>query len=212
MKSSDQEDGPVVDLAFAVSGRSLPVDHGYALYAAISRAVPQLHGAPWLGIHPVDGTLMPPAVILNRRSRLRLRIPLERINSGLSLAGSELDVDGNTLVVGVPSVHALEPVRSVAARLVVVKLTSFPLSGTARVDEAGARNAVAAELRRQMTAISAEGHLTVGKLREIRVAGRRVLGFSVRVGGLEPEESLRLQSAGLGGKRRMGCGVFVPAR
>lgn len=212
MKSSDQEDGPFVDLAFAVSGRSLPVDHGYALYAAVSRAVPQLHGAPWLGIHPIDGTSMPPTVLLNRRSRLRLRLPFERINSGLRLAGSELDVDGNALVVGVPSVHALEPVRSVAARLVVVKLTSFPLSGTARIDEVGARNAVDAELRRQMAAISAEGRLTVGKLREIRVAGRRVLGFSVRIDDLEPEASLRLQVVGLGGKRRMGCGVLVPAR
>ncbi len=212
MNSSDQAEGPFVDLTFAVSGRSVPIDHGYALYAAVSRAVPTLHGAPWLGIHAIDGTSMPPMVLLNRRSKLRLRLPLERINAGLRLAGSELDVAGNALVVGVPSVHALAPVPDLAARLVVVKLTAFPLSGTARVDEGSARNAVEAELRRQMTALHAEGLLTVGKLREIRVAGRRVLGFSVRVGGLEPEASLRLQSDGLGGKRRMGCGVFVPAR
>ncbi len=212
IQSSDQAEGRFVDLAFVVTGRSIPIDHGYALYGAVSRAVPQFHGASWLGIHPVDGTLMPPTVLLNRRSRLRLRLPLERVNAGLRLAGAQLDVDGNPLVVGVPSSHALEPAPNLAARLVVVKLTTFPLSGTAKVDEASARNAVDAELRRQMTALHAEGLLTVGKLREIRVAGRRVLGFSVRIGGLEPEASLRLQSAGLGGKRRMGCGIFVPAR
>ncbi|MBP7676307.1 MAG: type I-MYXAN CRISPR-associated protein Cas6/Cmx6 [Thermoanaerobaculia bacterium] len=211
-KTADQADGPFVDLTFAISGRSVPIDHGYALYAAVSRAVPQLHGASWLGLHPIDGASMPPALLLNRRSRLRLRLPLERINAGLQLAGKDLDIDGNPLVVGVPAVRALEPARNLAARLVVVKLTSFPLSGSARVDEEAARKAVDAELRRQMAQLPVEGQLHVRKLREVRVAGRRVLGFAVRVEGLDPEDSVRLQSAGLGGKRRMGCGIFIPTR
>jgi CRISPR/Cas system CSM-associated protein Csm4 (group 5 of RAMP superfamily) len=44
------------------------------------------------------------------------------------------------------------------------------------------------------------------------VAGRRILGYSVRVAELTLDESLILQERGLGGKRRMGCGVFRGTR
>jgi CRISPR-associated protein Cas6 len=43
----------------------------------------------------------------------------------------------------------------------------------------------------------------------MRVNGNDVVGYSVRFNDLRPEESLKLQIHGLGGKRRMGCGVFV---
>jgi CRISPR-associated endonuclease/helicase Cas3 len=36
---------PYVDLAFRLTGRKVPVDHGYALYSAMSRLLPELHGA-----------------------------------------------------------------------------------------------------------------------------------------------------------------------
>lgn len=46
---------PHVDLAFRVMGTTLPVDHGYALYAAINRLLPVLHAAREIGIHPIRG-------------------------------------------------------------------------------------------------------------------------------------------------------------
>jgi len=39
-----------------------------------------------------------------------------------------------------------------------------------------------------------------------------VVGYAVVVRGLDPEGSLRLQERGLGGRRRFGCGLMVPAR
>ncbi len=33
----------MVDLCFPVLGQTLPSDHGYALYAALSRVLPALH-------------------------------------------------------------------------------------------------------------------------------------------------------------------------
>jgi CRISPR-associated protein Cas6 len=47
---------PVVDLAFRLTGRKVPVDHGYALYSAISRLVPEIHEAKNIGVHPIRGT------------------------------------------------------------------------------------------------------------------------------------------------------------
>jgi hypothetical protein len=46
---------PVVDVGFPVRGTSIARDHGCAVYGALSRAVPALHGAPWLGVHPLAG-------------------------------------------------------------------------------------------------------------------------------------------------------------
>lgn len=34
---------PVVDLAFRLTGSKFPVDHGYALYSAISRLLREIH-------------------------------------------------------------------------------------------------------------------------------------------------------------------------
>jgi CRISPR-associated protein Cas6 len=44
----------------------------------------------------------------------------------------------------------------------------------------------------------------------LRIQGRRIVGYALRVVGLTDEDSVRLQEEGLGGRRRMGCGVLVP--
>jgi CRISPR-associated protein Cas6 len=47
---------PFVDLAFRLTGTKVPVDHGYALYSAISRLLPEIHRAKNIGVHPTRGT------------------------------------------------------------------------------------------------------------------------------------------------------------
>ena len=44
----------------------------------------------------------------------------------------------------------------------------------------------------------------------LRIKGKRIVGYALQVAGLNAEESVRLQELGLGGRRRMGCGFFVP--
>ena len=48
--------------------------------------------------------------------------------------------------------------------------------------------------------------------RQLRVGGQCIIGWAVRLGGLSLRDSLVVQTRGLGGKRGMGCGVFVPLR
>ena len=65
--------------------------------------------------------------------------------------------------------------------------------------------------RRQLAELHsrcAEGNVTVGARKVITVGGQKVVGFSVRVSGLSDEASLALQERGIGGRRKMGCGVF----
>lgn len=200
-----------VDLVWATQGRRIPLDHGYVLYSALSRALPLLHEAPWLSVHPIRGMHAGGGFLqLAKQTRLTLRLPPERIAAVLPLAGRTLDLGGNSLVVGVPSIHSLTPAAVVSSRLVVVRLTKAPKGAEGKLQMDAFREAFEKEARRQLADLSISGPIEVGKQRQIHVGAQRIVGFGVTVHGLTPEQSLRLQCRGIGGKHRMGCGIFLP--
>jgi CRISPR-associated endonuclease/helicase Cas3 len=207
-----------VDLSFPLVGERVLRDHGYALYGALSRAVQSLHGAPWLGVHPLSGAPVDQANLqLGRRSQLRLRLPAGRIGEVLPLAGTKLDVAGSSLRLGAPSVHPLVPAASLDARLVAIKLTQAPRRlntelGREALDVAGFAERYAKDIRQQLDAIGIGSPFELRGRRSLTVGGRRVVGYSVRVIGLSADASIALQERGIGGKRRMGCGLFRPTR
>lgn len=191
---------PHIDLVFRVTGSTIPVDHGYALYAALSRIAPELHAAQEIGVHPIRGVYGGDGNLhLTDFSRLILRLPDEQIRTYLRLAGKQLEVDSNILRVGVPEVRALLAVASLRARLVTIK--GF-------MEEAAFVEAA----KRQLASFGVTGELHRGERRTFRVKDKQVVGFEVGITGLTAEESLTLQEHGLGGRRRMGCGMFVPTK
>jgi CRISPR-associated endonuclease/helicase Cas3 len=188
-----------LDLAFRLTGSRLPVDHGYALYAAICRVLPEIHAARDIGIHPVRGRYVGDAALqLSRPSRLVFRLPAGRIGAVLGLVGQVLDVDGYRLGVGVPEVRPLHPAPTLRARLVTIKGFMEP-------------DPFLQAVRRQLAALNIDAPLRVGRRRTVRVNDRLVVGFELAVGALGAQASLALQGVGVGGRRRMGCGVFVAA-
>jgi CRISPR-associated protein Cas6 len=46
--------------------------------------------------------------------------------------------------------------------------------------------------------------------RTIRIHDKEIVGFALRVDNLQNNESLQLQEKGIGGRRRFGCGLFLP--
>jgi hypothetical protein len=61
----------MVDLWFPLVGRTLPSDHGYGLYGALCRMVPELHEATDWGLHTLRGQPLGPGVIgLSRNPQL----------------------------------------------------------------------------------------------------------------------------------------------
>ena len=52
--------------------------------------------------------------------------------------------------------------------------------------------------------------LRVGRRRIVTIAGARVVGFALDLSRLSEAASLTLQEQGLGGRRHMGCGLFLP--
>lgn len=191
---------PHVDLAFRVMGITLPVDHGYALYSSISRLVPEIHNAKEIGVHPVRGRYVGDGSLrLSPSSRLIFRLPDDHIQPFLKLAGRSLEVDDHRLRVGVPETRVLRPAANLYARLVTIKGFMEP-------------DTFLEAARRKLQEMGVTADLRVGERRTLRVKDKQVVGFEITALGLDAEDSIRLQEAGIGGRRHMGCGVFVPFR
>jgi len=72
-------------------------------------------------------------------------------------------------------------------------------------------------IKRQLGELGIQGTVAIpmnaeGKpdRKAIKIKQFSVVGFGLEVMDLSEEDSLKLQIHGLGGKRRMGCGIFVP--
>jgi CRISPR-associated protein Cas6 len=199
----------MIDFSFGVTATSaLPVDHGYHLYAAVSRALPAAHQSNGIGIHPIRGRMIGGRQMqLCDWSRLTIRVAPERIADLLPLAGKQLSVAGRSIRVGVPQVHSLTPACALRSRLVTIKVSGDH-------DHAGPPDEAdfLAAARRQLDAldISQKSQLTIGKRRTLRIKDKEVVGYELLASALTAEESIALQEQGLGGRRHMGCGIFVP--
>lgn len=207
----------IVDLSFRLRGTMIAADHGYSLFSAISRHLPDLHGDESVGIHPISGQLVGGRQLaLTPGSRLVLRLPVTSIPSAIKLAGRRLEVDGNPLLVGVPTVRPLRPVPALQSRLVVIRgfmETGSFLEAVNRQLEAQAISGTARLVTHRRTS-SIEAHTTRTDAyvrRTLRIRDKEIVGFALHVEDLSPPDSIRLQSRGLGGRRRFGCGILLPA-
>jgi CRISPR-associated protein Cas6 len=195
---------PSVDILFGVRGSRVSADHGYALYGAVARVLetPEdawFHPTFQVGLHLLRGAYDRGRLLLGPRARFGFRLPAPLIGKVLVLAGKRLVVGGDALRVGVPHVQALRPAPVLAARLV----TTRNGQDEGRFD---------LEIARQLSGLGIAAAASRGRRRVIRIKDKTVVGYGVRVAGLSAAESLRLQEHGLGGRRKMGCGVFVPVR
>ena len=150
----------------------------------------------------------------------------------LPLAGRTLLLDGFCLSVGVPAVHASRPATARISTLVLIRLAHARPPGGGRGDGDAAASvgrddivppdAFLAAARRQLDALliadevglltHANGpHEGQPRRQVIRVKNQTHVGYAVIVQHLNADESVRLQGHGLGGRRTMGCGLFLPA-
>jgi CRISPR-associated protein Cas6 len=210
-----------IDLIFPANGSAIPRDHGYALYGAISRIVPAVHQSKEVGIFPIRGTSAGDGtLLLNERSSVRLRLPAERLPALLPLAGKALELDGHRLRLGVPHVAALIPAPALSCSFVLIKLAD---KGSPIVGGIVTPDAFLAAARRKLIEMNIQAEPGLHKIRTgpradqarrrvMRVKDQTHVGFAMIVQGLTAEESIKLQEEGLGGRRLMGCGLFLPVR
>lgn len=198
----------VVDMAYRIRCRMLPLEHAYALSRALHEALPWLADETDAGVHLIHGAesgngWMRPenadteVLHLSRRTRMNLRLPRHRIEDARALEGRTLRVDEYEIEVGEAAVKELIPSSTLFARYVVVH----------HDDEQEFLQAVADEIK----ALGIEVRkLMCGKSHVLRHPEGDLHTRSLMVAELEPRHSLTLQTRGLGKHRKLGCGLFIP--
>lgn len=200
--------GEIVDAVFAISCRSLPVDHAYALSQAVQAAMPWFALEPRAGLHTIHGAQSgsgwmrpedPDALLqLSRRAKLALRLPRHRLEAAAALVGHTLQVAGWPLRVDSLALRPLSRITTLFSRCVVF---------TAAGDEAAFLVAAAGEL----DALGIEPQrMLCGRMTPVATPARTYQARSLMLAGLTQEQSLRLQQQGLGTERKLGCGLFIP--
>jgi CRISPR-associated protein Cas6 len=200
----------VVDIVFALDCRILPVDHAFALSDALCGAVPWLAGDPEIGIHnvyvagsqngwerPTHGT--DSFIRPSRRTKLAIRAPKARVEPLLAeLTGVKLQVADCPFAIGPGKVRLLSKETTVFARHVVGSASEDEESFLARC----ARDLAQMDIRMRKA--------LCGKAADLATPMGTIHVRSFMVAGLTTAESIRLQQRGLGPKRLLGCGIFIP--
>ncbi len=199
----------VVDIAFRLSGGTLPWEHAYALSQAVQSCLPWLRYEQYAGVHLIHGAesgngwLRPDGtqgglLHLSRRTRLTLRVPGARTGDARVLTGSTLRVGAHRLQVGEGTLRPMHPMRTLFARYVFE-------------DEHDAEDRFVARVLAWLGDLDIpDKQLICGKAHVISIASRAIRTRSVLVADLSPAQSIRLQQQGLGPYRKLGCGLFMP--
>ena len=200
--------GDIVDAVFAITCRSLPVDHAYALSQAIQAALPWFATETRAGLHIIraaesgSGWMRPedPHTLLHLslRTKLILRLPKHRLDAAAALLGRTLDVANHALRVDRLSLRPLSRITTLFSHCVMLAPgggeSDFLLAAAAQLDALGIQ----------------PGETLCGRLTSITTPGRTLQTRSLMLAGLTLEQSVLLQQHGLGAERKLGCGLFIP--
>ncbi len=189
---------PKVDLCFQLLGKTIPVDHGFALHGAISDVLPNFHEDQAVGIKLIRGRYIGDGMLdISPKSELVLRLAVGRIPQYIQMAGKQLNILGYNLNVGVPKTRALIPAVALYSHLVTTR-------------NGDSQERFEKEIARQMANLDIQGNFSVGERKTFRVHDKQVVAYTLLVSELNAEASINLQKNGLGGRRKMGCGFFEP--
>ena len=195
---------PYVDLKFPLSGHTIPFNHGYPLYGAISHQFPVIHDLITLSIHPITGKPEFPHLLhLTEDSHLCLRLPINQVPLIYRLAGKTLTLNDHKIRLGLPESIFITPHPYLSSRLVLIRGFDDPKPFL----EAAQRQLN----QRNITATLSLTTRPQGEpiRRTIKIKSKTLVGYGVKISNLNEEDSISLQEKGIGGKHKMGCGVFI---
>jgi CRISPR-associated protein Cas6 len=198
----------IVDVAYGIACRSLPVDHAYALFEALHVVLPWLDTESGAGVHPIhvadsgNGWMRPEGpndlLYLSRRTRLILRVPQQRLAAAQRLSGHTLMVAGQTMKVEQAVIRPLSTHTTLFSRYLAF-------------DETLEENVFLARMQRELAAVDVQPKkMLCGIERVIVTPAKAIHARSLMVAELTVEQSLRLQQHGLGRLQHLGCGLFIP--
>ena len=199
----------VVDLLFKIECKSLPLDHGFALSQQIVQHIPWIRDESQAAIHQIhvaesaNGWMRPEnpeTEVLNvsRRTKMTIRIPSSRLEDIKTLTGKTLYINGHQLTEGDFSTRKLSKLTTIFARYIDTQGTE---------DEN--------EFLESMVQKLIEKDIKVRKMLSGRLATHQtdsgvILTRKLMLSDLDVKESVMLQEQGLGDKKLLGMGIFMP--
>lgn len=206
--SIDIVPGDIVDLAFGISCRTLPVDHAYSLSEALLQVLPWLETEKHAAMHAIhvaasaNGWMRPDnpndLLHLSRRTKLIVRVPRHRIEDTKQLLGQTLVVAGNELLVKNVSEKPLSLLTTIFSRYIVTDKDSSEVDFLMHIKE---------QLDHQNIKPK---KMLCGTQTCIQMPQGELHTRSLMLAELETDESIALQQNGLGQHQHMGCGIFIP--
>jgi CRISPR-associated protein Cas6 len=207
-----------LEIQFSLRGKTLPADHGYPMYSAVKKFLqdstddsvlkdlpPEVRLCTVPGIPDRAGM-----IYLNRGSKLRLRCPSEEVQTWYRLLQNQvLDIQGHLIRLVQPRITLPETSDKLMARLVTFKLSAIDHADVPRYFlESCQKGLDKLEIKgKAFIPSDADGNLA---RRTLQVKDKKILGYGVAIEGLSPDDSLKLQWYGLGGRQHFGCGWFYP--
>jgi CRISPR-associated protein Cas6 len=198
----------MIDIYYNLSGDKIAVDNSYHLFSAVCRLWDEVHWRDDISIMPIKGPFTPPERELTpHRMMMRVKegdLPIikDLVGKTLSLNGAEVKIER------LERINPLLPKEKLFSRLVIGKdktthreLLDFAREELARIGVNGEAALVARS--------GDLGNRDPFVRRTLDIKGVNIVGYALTVDGLSPDDSIRLQEQGIGGRRHFGCGVFV---
>ena len=185
----------MVDMAFDLKGTIVPENYAFALEDELVRHLPWLANEELAGILPLRGSPSEEGMLLARRARLVLRVPAGLAQQATTLSGQTLNIGFGVLHIGEGRERSLQSHPTLHAHL---------------VEGAEDEGKFIADVADRLTELGVTCKWICGKRHRISGAALSLSGYSLVLHDLKPDASLLVQRAGLGGSRRLGCGIFVP--
>jgi CRISPR-associated protein Cas6 len=183
----------MIALNFPIKGSYFPSDHNYGTYASLIHFNKDLRCLNWqLGTitgHPQKNGL----IKLGSQSSLIIRCGINDIERFIDL--TILTVGKWSISLKAPVISQISPDLELSSRIAVIK-------------SAKNRKDMMRSLLRQSQELGINANYIIGERKTIKIKRYTIIGFEIMANCATEKDSLILQENGLGGKRKMGCGVF----
>lgn len=200
-------ESPFVDVYWPIKhGSTIPLDWRYLTYAMLkTRIRSDITQRGWQ-LLPFFGRERGDILHFHREDglhALRVRMPVEDVGYAHHIVGEPVHIGNHLLILGEPVTRALEAKPVLHSDLVLISSDG---------DTRGVRGMdFGFHVGKRLGAILGRTTFGVkfGDRRHIHIKSSRCFGHAVTVMGLTDEESMLLQSQGIGEARAMGCGVMA---
>ena len=199
----------VIDLSFTIKCKTLPIDHAWSLSREIIKYLPWMDNHIVAGVHQIhvaesnNGWLRPDDINAllypSRRTKMNIRLPAEKLQEVENLTGIVLNIDGHSLEIGKAQKKLFTNAGVIFSRYVL---------SNENEDENDFLQRTANEIKNKTN--HSVKKMLCGKSHTIKTPEKTLKTRHLMIADLDNNTSIKIQQLGLGNKKELGCGLFLP--